>query len=186
VLGLSALAGWAAILVLPTLSYSLLSAYEPQFSFTSQYPAPLIPLVIGTAIIALARMPRTARTYVAAAVVVSTMLFSWAFGDMPYSRKFDWSHFAMQSRYARFLPSLDQIPPDARVSAENGFPSHLSARRYIYDYTFEGVQDADWVVLDYEGTNYDIKGFNEQVAQVEARGYVEVTNGYGLALLRKS
>ena len=186
VLGLSAIAGWSALVVLPTLSYTLLSSYEPQFSFTSQYSAPLIPLVIGTSIIAMARIPSRLRTFAAAAVLASTLIFSWAYGDLPYSRKFDWSTFQMQSRYASFLPALDQVSPDARVSAENGFPSHLSERRFIYDYGFEGVQDAEWVVLDYEGTNYDIELFNEQVAQVEARGYTAIASGYGLALLRKS
>jgi hypothetical protein len=83
------------------------------------------------------------------------------------------------------VPQLDRIAPDARVSAENGFPSHLSERRYIYDYGFEGVQDAEWVVLDYEGTNYNIAAFQAQVASVEAARYDEVASGYGLALLRK-
>lgn len=186
VLGLSAIAGWAAILVLPTLSYTLLSGYEPQYSFTSQYPGPLIPLVIGTSIIAMARFSQRVRMTVAVGVVASTLVFSWAFGDMPYSRKFDWSQFQMQSRYASFLPSLDQIGADAHVSAESSFASHLDQRRYIYDYKFEGVQDADWVVLDYEGTGYTIELFNEQVAEVEAKGYAEVAGGYGLALLRRS
>lgn len=186
VLGLSALAGWATILVLPTLSYTLLSAYEPQFSFTSQYSAPLIPLVVGTAIIALARMPKHTRTYLAAGVLASSLIFSWAYGDLPYSRKFDWTLFQPQSRYASFLPALDQISPAARVSAETGFPPHLDHRRFIYDYSFEGVQDADWVVLDYEGTDYNIELFDEQVAEVKALGYVEVASGYGLSLLRKS
>lgn len=86
---------------------------------------------------------------------------------------------------AAFLPQLAQIPPDARVSAEDGFPSHLSERRYIYDYGFGGFQDAQWVVLDYEGTNYDLPTFEAQVASVEAAGYDEVASGYGLALLHK-
>ena len=170
VLGLSALAGWAALLLLPTLGYLLLSNYEPQYSFTSQYSAPLIPLVFGTAILALARLPDSARRPVMAAVVVSSLVFSWAFGDLPFSRKFDPSQFTTQSRYAAFVPQLSQIAPDARVSAENGFPSHLSERRFIYDYGFEGVQDAEWVVLDYEGTNYNLAAFDAQVASVEAAG----------------
>ena len=186
ILGLSAFAGWATILVLPTLSYTLLSAYEPQFSFTSQYSAPLIALVIGTSIIALARLPHRWRARLAAGVLASSLLFSWAYGDLPYSRKFDWSLFQTQSRYASFVSSLNQIPPDARVSAENGFPSHFAERRFVYDYGFEGVQDAEWVILDYEGTNYDIGSFNQQVAQVESKGYTEVASGYGLALLRKT
>jgi hypothetical protein len=71
------------------------------------------------------------------------------------------------------------------VSAENGFPSHLSERRYIYDYGFQGVQDAEWVVLDYAGTNYDLAAFQAQVAAVASAGYDEVAGGYGLALLHK-
>ncbi len=185
VLGLSAVAGWAALVLLPTLGYLLLSSYEPQYSFTSQYSAPLIPLVIGTAIIALTNLPRRLQRGAAVAVLASSLVFSWAFGDLPFSRKFDFGQFQTQTRYASFLPELSRIAPDARVSAENGFPSHLSDRRYIYDYGFEGVQDADWVVLDYEGTNYNLAVFDAQVAHVESLGYGQVAFGYGLSLLRK-
>ncbi len=61
VLGLSAVAGWASVVMLPTLGYLLLSNYEPQFSFTTQYSAPLIPLVIGTSIRAAADSDPTGR-----------------------------------------------------------------------------------------------------------------------------
>jgi len=185
VLGLSAMAGWASVLLLPTLGYLLLSNYEPQYSFTSQYSAPLIPLVFGTAILALARLRDSARRPVMAAVIVSSLFFSWAFGDLPFSRKFDPSQYTTQSRYAAFVPELSRIAPSARVSAENGFPSHLSARRFIYDYGFEGIQDAEWVVLDYEGTNYNLAAFDAQVASVETAGYDQVATGYGLSLLHK-
>jgi uncharacterized membrane protein len=185
VLGLSALAGWAAVLVLPSLGYLLLSNYEPQYTFTSQYSAPLIPLVIGTSIIAMARMRESWRLPLIAAVLVSSFAFSWAYGYMPFSRKFDAGQFQTESRYAAFTPQLAMIPADARVSAENGFPSHLSERRYIYDFTFEGVQDAQWVVLDYAGSGRSIQFFNQQVAEIEAKGYQEVASGYGLALLKQ-
>jgi len=185
VLGLTALAGWAAVLVLPSLGYLLLSNYEPQYTFTSQYSAPLIPLVIGTSIIAMARMRESWRLPLVAAVLVSSFAFSWAYGYIPFSRKFDPGQFQTESRYAAFTPQLAMIPADARVSAENGFPSHLSERRYIYDFTFEGVQDAQWVVLDYAGSGRSIEFFNQQVALIEAKGYTEVASGYGLALLKQ-
>lgn len=186
VLALTAFAGWAAVLVVPTLAYSLLSAYEPQFAFTSQYPAPLIPLIVGTSIIGLSRLPAGARRYVAAGVLVSSLASSWGYGYLPWSRKFDPGLFETPARYAAFVPALAQIAPDARVSAETGFSSHLAARRFIYDYQFEGVQDADWVVLDYEGCGYNLATFQDQVAHVESLGYQEVASGYGLALFRKS
>src|SRR5260370_35930383 len=83
VLGLSALAGWAALLLLPTLGYLLLSNYEPQYSFTSQYSAPLIPLVVGTAILALARLPVSAPRPAMAAVVASSIFSICGFAGLP-------------------------------------------------------------------------------------------------------
>jgi len=186
VLGLSALAGWAAILVLPSLAYLVLSNYEPQYTFTSQYSAPLIPLIVGTSIIAVSRLRASWRMPLTAGVLISSVAFSWAFGYMPFSRKFDAWQFTPESRYEAFVPQLSMIPQDASVSAENGLVSHLSERRYIYDYTFEGVQGAQWVMLDYAGLGRSIEFFDEQVAKVEAMGYTEVASGYGLALLRKT
>jgi uncharacterized membrane protein len=186
VLGLTAVAGWATVLVVPTLAYTLLSSYLPQFSFTSQYSAPLIPLIIGTSILALSRLPQRFWRWAMTAVVASTLLFSWAYGDLPFSRKFDSSLFRPETRYTEFVPALEQISPDAHVSAENNIGSHLAERRYLYDYGYQGAQDAEWVILDYAGTKYDMAAFNEQVAHVEAQGYLEVARGYGLALFRKS
>jgi hypothetical protein len=182
---LSAIAGWAALLPLPTLGYLLLSNYEPQYSFTAQDCAPLIPLVIGTAILALARLPKSAQRPLAIAVLASSLAFSWAFGDLPYSRKFDPALFQAQARYGDFVSRVAQIPPDARVSAENGFASHLSGRRYIYDWGYQGVQDAQWIVLDYAGNNHNVEAFDRDVARVESLGYEKVASGYGLALFRK-
>ena len=186
VLGLSAFGGWAAVVLVPTLAYTLLTNYEPQFSFSHQYSAPLIPLIVGTAIIGMSRLPKRTQPYIAASVLISSLAFSWAYGYLPYSRKFDPGLFETPARYASFLPALAQIPADAHVSAENGFPSHLSERRYIYEFGYEGVQDAQWVVLDYKGAEYNLATFNDQVTYVKSLGYEEVASGYGLALLRKS
>jgi uncharacterized membrane protein len=186
VLGLSAVSGWAAMLPLPVLTYLLLSNYEPQFSFVGQYAAPLIPLVIGTAIIGMSRLPPPSRRYVAAGVAASSLIFSWAYGYLPFSRKFDPGMFQTPTRYAAFLPALNQIAPDASVSAEGGLTSHLADRRLLYEYTYQRTQGAEWVVLDYEGTAYRIGVFEQQVREVEALGYREVASGYGLSLLHRS
>lgn len=185
VLGLSWLAGWASLLLLPTLGYLLLSNDVKEYSLALQYPAPLIPLVVGTAILGFARFRESAQRPLALVLLASSLLFSWAFGDMPFSLKFDPSQFRPEARYAAFVPHLAAIPADARVSAEGGIPSQLSERRYIYDYWWEGVQDADWVVLDYRGVSYDLPTFQAQVASVEAQGYEQVASGQGLSLLRK-
>src|ERR1700730_2628615 len=89
VLGLTALSGFAAILVLPTLAILLLSNYAPQYAFTSHYSAPLIALVIGTSIIGLARLRPSFQRPVAAAVVASSLVFFFLLWDLPVSRQLD-------------------------------------------------------------------------------------------------
>jgi hypothetical protein len=123
-----------------------------------------------------------------AAVIGSSLVFSWAYGDMPFSRKFDPSQYSTESRYATFLRQMAQISPDARISAENDIPGHLSERRFIYDYGYEGVYDAEWWFLTTREPTlkYDISLFQAQVASVEAAGYEEVASAYGLALLHKT
>jgi Predicted membrane protein (DUF2079) len=44
------LSGWGLLVLLPTLAYLLLSNYPPQYSFTTQYSAPVIPMVVITAV----------------------------------------------------------------------------------------------------------------------------------------
>jgi hypothetical protein len=91
----------------------------------------------------------------------------------------------MEARYSAFAPQLAQIPPSDRVSAAKRLAPHLSERRYIYETGFEGIQDGQWVALDYEANDYDMAAFEAEVAHVKSLGYEEVAAGYGLALLRK-
>jgi uncharacterized membrane protein len=185
VLGLSALSGFAVLIVLPPLAYLLLSNYEPQFSFTNQYAAPLIPLVLGSALLGISRLPRELQKFVAPAVVLSSLLFATFFGDLPFSRRFDPGLFRQEARYAAFIRALEAIPADASVAAENDLTPHLSGRRFIYDIEYEGLQPARFVALDIAATGHDPVAFEEQTRKVKDAGYIEIASGEGLALFKK-
>ena len=185
VLGLNALSGFAALILLPPLAYLLLSNYEPQFSFTNQYAAPLIPLVLGSALLGISRLSPGAQKLVAPAVVLSSLVFAAFFGDLPFSRRFDPGLFRQEPRYTAFARSLDAIPADASVAAENDLTPHLSNRRFIYDIEYEGLQPARFVALDIAATGHNRVAFQEQVSKVMAAGYIVVASGDGLALLER-
>jgi uncharacterized membrane protein len=186
VLGLSALAGWSAVLLLPTLGYLLLSSYPPEYSFADQYAAPLIPLVLATSILAVTRLPTPFRTRLLAAVAVSSIGFSFLFGDLPFSRKFDGRVFRSESRYSSFAPALRAIPASASVASENNLTPHISQRRYVYTIEYEGTQGADYVVLDYAATGYNLDRFCAQLQGVQLEGYNEVASGLGLSLMKRA
>jgi uncharacterized membrane protein len=185
VLGLTAISGWAAILVLPTLAILLLSNYAPQYAFTSHYSAPLIALVLGTSVMGFARLPPSWRGPAAAAVLASSLIFSFVFGDLPFSRHFDPRLFETETRYSAFTASLDRIPPDARVAAENNLTPHLSQRRFIYNLEFEGPHDAEYLALDDAALARNAAAFAQQIAAFEALGYHTIATGDGLALMQR-
>jgi uncharacterized membrane protein len=185
VLGLTALARWAGVLVLPTLGYLLLSTYEPEYSFATQYSAPLIALVLGTSILAVARLPSTWRGWLTSAVVASSLAFSLAFGDLPFSRHFDGANFVTEARYTTFVARVRQIPVGASVASQDGLTSQLAERRRIYSIGFQGLEGADYVVLDYASDGRDLARHRARVAKVERMGYEVIATGTGLALLKR-
>jgi uncharacterized membrane protein len=169
--------------VLPTLGYLLLSGYPPQYSFSTQYSAPLLPLILVPAVWGFARIPARRRSVVAAAVLASSLVCQLALGDLPGVRKFRAADFATEARYEAFAPALDQIPPDASLAAESDLTPHLSHRRLLYDMQFEGSGRAEYVALDYASGGRDPTRFRRHVAAVEAQGYRPIAGGEGLALL---
>jgi len=185
VLGLTAFSGFAAVLVLPTLAILLLSNYAPQYAFTSHYSAPLIALVIGTSILGFARLRPPLRHFAAAGVLASSLVFSFLFGDLPYSRHFDPRMFQPEARYAAFAGNLRRIPPDASVGAENDLTPHLSQRRYIYNIEFEGANGAQYLALDYASLRRNPAAFQQQIAAFESQGYQTIARGDGLALMQR-
>ena len=186
VLGLSAIAGFAAILLLPTLALLLLSNYAPQYSFTSHYAAPLIALVIGTSILGFARLPMSWQGPVALAVLASSFAFSYLFGDLPFSRHFDWHMFLTEPRYPAFAGQLSRIPASASVAAENNLTPHLSHRRFIYNLEYEGPQNADYLALDDAALGRSPAALANQIATFESMGYRTIATGDGLALMQRA
>nr|MDQ6921505.1 DUF2079 domain-containing protein [Candidatus Dormibacteraeota bacterium] len=183
VLAINLLSGWGGILVLPTLGYLLLSSYPPQFSFSTQYSAPLLPLILVPAVWGFARLPSRHRPVMAAAILASSLAFQLALGDLPGVRKFRGGDFTTEARYVAFEHQLDRVPADASLASESDLTPHLSHRRFLFDLQFEGTNRADYVALDYASEGRDRNRFQRRLAAVEAQGYRPIAYGDGLALL---
>jgi uncharacterized membrane protein len=185
VLAVNLLAGWRLLLAVPPLSYLLLSSYPPEYSISNHYAAPLVPLVLITAVWGFARLPARWRPAGAVGILAGSLLFAFALGDLPGSAKFQPADFSTEPRYVAFAPQLALIPPGASVAAENNLTPHLSHRTLIFDLEYEGTAGADYVVLDYAATGRDARRFAQQVGGVVAQGYRLLASGPGLALLIK-
>jgi hypothetical protein len=122
---------------------------------------------------------------VAAAVLASSLTFSFLFGDLPFSRHFDPRMFEAEPRYAAFKGNLDRIPPDASVAAENNLTPHLSHRRFIYNLEYEGPENAEYLALDDASLGRSAAALQQQIAAFESQGYHTIATGDGLAVMQR-
>lgn len=160
---LSLLAPEVLLLALPSLAINLLAQFPPMHEVTTLiYAAPIVPFVLASAVMGAARLigwigRRQSHTQQASGALATTLLAFYVlgaallgqhmYGYLPAS-----GHAMPLSVTAHHLAAkavLDQIPPDAVVSAQDRLNPHVAGRRTVY--IFPRVDDANYVLLDVTG-----------------------------------
>jgi uncharacterized membrane protein len=176
-----------AVVVLPTLAYSLLSDYSHQYSLQTHYPAVLIPLAMGTSAIGMSRLRGRLRAVAPGAVVAASLGLAFLYGDVPVGPKFDPTRFTRDPRYDAIASELAAIPADAHVSASDFIAAQLAQRRFLYEYSYQQTcGKADVVILDVadrESFRGDRGNFAREVDVLRLAGYEETARGDGLRVL---
>jgi uncharacterized membrane protein len=139
-LGLFIFAPTLSVIALPQLALSLLSDRSADVSLNGNISAPMIPLLIAGTVLGIARLRQGERI---AKLVLVTSGLSVIAGPLPYVGALAPGQDA-HARAAAAAVSL--IPSDAAVTATNDLGSHLSARRYIYQFPL--TSRSQWVVAD--------------------------------------
>ncbi len=144
------------LLALPSFAINLLADFSPMHQVNELiYAAPIVPSVMlagvyGTARIASAiRHPETRKVrYVyplLGGFIVSCAIFAQhQFGYLPGSGNAQ--HFTVTEHNRRAAAIIAQIPPAAKVSAQDRLNPHVSGRQTVY--IFPRLDDADTVFLD--------------------------------------
>ncbi|MCS6801802.1 MAG: DUF2079 domain-containing protein [Chloroflexota bacterium] len=141
----------------PTLLLILLSSSKLQNTLELEhYPAPLVPVVVVSAVYGVAFLARqlAARTswpfsrwtaVFSIVVLVFTLVYHRDRGSTPLAED-----FALKERTARHALAdrlLTLVPADAALSATGALNAHLAARRTLYVYP--RIDDATWVFVDF-------------------------------------
>jgi uncharacterized membrane protein len=142
-----------ALLALPTLGYSLLSDYYPQFSINYPYTPPLIPFMFFAATLGASRLlakdgrfwflskpnldrevEHRARSFSAVTmIVVASGLSYWLYGPAPLARGFDAALYTVTPNAMEGRTLAASIPQDAIVVAAGEWVAQLSERQSIYN-----------------------------------------------------
>ena len=146
------LAGWPALLGLPTTAYTLLSTYRLQYDIHYHYSAPLIPLLFAASIYGLLRLPVRRRLPMAAAVLALVAASGALIGPLPGQRGFTPSAYRMGPRERAMQRLAALVPPDAALAVDNRLGAHLTERRWVTHF-FTGYETAQALLFDRRETS---------------------------------
>ena len=155
---LAVLAPIQLALAAPALAINGLSGSTWQHGGGAHYSAEVVPALIVAAIYgtgSLARKcqrwlkapPATAALGITMVGLAAALGQSWRQGVLPPGQRFALPPASAHA--ARLRPLLQDIPPDATVSAQTGIYPQLSGRTKAYVYP--AVDDADYVLIDVTG-----------------------------------
>ncbi len=177
------------LLAAPTFAINMLSNYPPMYSGLSHYSAPVVPFVFVAAVYGARTVQRWTQRHLRltgrrALLVVCTWLLVPAAlyhikeGFTPLSSQYRVPQVTAHHRLlARFV---QQIPPDARLSAQPPLHPHFSSREFAYP--FPVVNDADYVLLDVTARPTmhpnDLKSMFDQLVYSGGFGVVDAADGY--------
>ncbi len=197
--GLALLAPEVLLLALPSLGINLL-ADAPFMHETSRliYAAPIVPFATAAGIVGAGRLharsgwARPATTGIAVLVLMATLGNQLFFGYLPISRNYINYRLAEHDRRAASV--LDQIPPDASVSAQDRLDPHVSGRETVYIFPRLNLEndpaappDADTVLLDATGPAWPLhpSDVRATVDDLLASDYAIAAADHGYLLLTR-
>ena len=199
---LALLAPEVFLLALPSLALNLLADFPPMHEVHDLiYAAPIVPFVLAATLYGVARLSRwAARWRPSMGLSVNTRM--WAiggatlllllctgvdqrlYGYTPLGRNYHLYPVTAHDRRAAAI--IAQIPPDAKVSAQDRLNPHVSGRETVY--IFPRIDDADTVLVDVTGPSWP-QHPNDLHATIQGL----LSSGFGIAaaddgylLLRKS
>lgn len=151
------------LLALPSLAINLLADFPPMHQVdTLIYAAPIVPFVMVAGVMGAKRLahwlpiptaqagkpyPLPLSLPVALLVLVCALVDQQLHGYLPWSANYLPLQITEHHRNAAQI--IAQIPPDAKVSAQDRLDPHVSGRESIY--LFPRVEDADTIFLDVTG-----------------------------------
>ncbi len=154
------LVGWEYVVAaLPVFGYLLLADSPDQYAIDRHYLSPLLPFLFFGCALGVERLAKVFRiqlgktAIVAAAGVFAASAFSsYLIGPTPLGRKYDAVAFTYTERSRQIGRLIDEIPPNASVSASRNLMSWFSERPRVY--RFPEVGSAEYVLLDFRDLRF--------------------------------
>ncbi|MEZ4862207.1 MAG: DUF2079 domain-containing protein [Caldilineaceae bacterium] len=147
------------LLALPSLALNLLADFPPMHQvYTLIYAAPIAPFVLMAAVMGISRLRTALHQHtkwphdlatggLVGLSLASALLVQWQAGYLPWGGNYH--AYAVTAHHQAAAALIAQIPPAAKVSAQDRLDPHVAGRETVYIYP--RVDDADTILVDVTG-----------------------------------
>ncbi len=174
--GIPLLAPTSLVAALPVAALQFLSSHPSQQALRLQYGAQVLPIVLFATIEGLRRVEQF-RRHSTVIVRIAAVALACGIGYSMATVSLSLLPDAVDAGRANSVNersverAIQQIPPDAAISAQTGLAAHLSQRQHVWE--FPVLNEAEFVVLDLNGVvarpYEDV--FDTEVLALPAKGF---------------
>ena len=137
-------------IVLPTISYMLLSSYSPMHRLVDWYLASVLPILFATIAVGLGKRPYKHAKWLTAVLLITTLIGYARFSYLPLGQKFKPGMYTISDHDRLAADILATIPDDAQLVTQSAYSPHLAFREVIdiYPWLPEDQAAIDYYFLD--------------------------------------
>jgi uncharacterized membrane protein len=184
-------------LALPSLAINTLSNNSATYSpNTFHYTAPIVPFIVVSSISGVAFLSRRLgrgdekrrsawRVRLLIIVIGASLGYHIMVGFTPLRLGFEWPTPDGHDKLAQRM--LNEIPPQAPVSAQNSLVPHLANRSQVY--IFPKVENAEYIAIDTKGSYFPFDEYEDLCGEVrllvDGTSYGSIFFADGLLLLQR-
>lgn len=165
-LGLPLVGGWAVVLIVPTMLYTVFSTYPLQYDFHYHYAAPLLPLLFVGTVHGLLRFRPTARLPITATLLILVAAAAWLVGPLPGARGWTPSQYEWGPRERAMAALSAMVPAGVPLAVDNQMGAHLTERVWVTHF-FTGYAQAQALLFDLRETSATEAKRQRAVAAIE-------------------
>jgi uncharacterized membrane protein len=138
------------VVVVPSVSYMLMSTAQGMHRLEDWYMASVLPGLFAAIAVALGRLPERWARWLTMGLLGTTIIGYLSFSHAPLGAQYDPERYQVTAHHRLATRAVNMVPDDAKVATQDPYVPHLSHREHIYLYPWipTGLEDIDYLLLD--------------------------------------
>jgi uncharacterized membrane protein len=138
------------LIVVPSVSYMLMSSARGMHRLEDWYAASILPGLFAAVAVGLGRLPERWARWLTVGLLGTTIIGYALFSHAPLGARYEPERYRVTAHHRLAARAVNAIPKDAKVATQDPYVPHLSHREHIYLYPWIsiGIESIDYLLFD--------------------------------------